>query len=174
MGVAVCQWKVYLQKQVAGWMWPMGRSLLTPVLCSVGCLLNPTVDWEWSCNQGNISTLGTVGLILSDERIWHDRWWGKLELPGNLIPSVICLVSLMRPSDTDHWQHLPVLPLLPEHTPFGNCHGPPQGLSPPRANVLWVVTGPFSSPLIKVSWVLFVLSREIWEFHGWTEKSPVP
>lgn len=29
-------------------------------------------------------------MILSDERIWHDRWWGKLELPGNLTPSAIC------------------------------------------------------------------------------------
>ena len=51
-------------------------------------------------------------------------------------------VSLMRPSDTGHWQQLPVLPLSPEYTLFENDHGPPQGLSPPRANILFVVTGP--------------------------------
>ena len=36
--------KISLQKQVAGWIWPMGCRLLTLVLYSVVCFLNPIVD----------------------------------------------------------------------------------------------------------------------------------
>ena len=150
-----------------------GLSFADPgsVLCSL--LLKPHCWWEWSCNQGNLSTLGTVDLIPSDERIWRDRWWGKLELPGNLTPSTICSLSLMRPSDNDHWQHLPVLPLPPEHALFGRYHGASPGPQPSESQCSPGHQWPFFSTDDQSEWSIIVLSHEIWEFHGWTEKSPV-
>ncbi|XP_025790391.1 small muscular protein [Puma concolor] len=41
--------------QVAGWIWSMGHSLLTLVLYSPGCLLNPIVDGDGVATKANIN-----------------------------------------------------------------------------------------------------------------------
>lgn len=46
------------------------------------------------------------------------------------------------------------LPCLLNTPPLEGIMGPPRSLSPLRANVLWVINGPFSPLMIKVSGVL--------------------